>query len=79
MDKPENISKTDNISKKQFIEQFVVNFLSTYAATEYNEICMQGTHERYDSMPVEDAIFLAKKAWDQFNEHMNYDRIDEMH
>ena len=53
------------MTKKEFIDQYVVNFLSSYMAQRYDSDCMNGhVGEPYDNLPVEDALFCADRAWD---------------
>lgn len=51
------------MDEKNFKEQFKVTFLATWAATNYNDYCMNGIQEQLSNPPVEDAIFLADEAW----------------
>ena len=53
------------MSKGEWIEHFVVTFLATWAATEYNDACSHGQQERLSNPPVEDAYFLAGKAFER--------------
>lgn len=53
------------MTKKEFIDQYVVNFLSSYMAQRYDSDCKNGhVGEPYDNQPVEDALFCAERAWD---------------
>jgi hypothetical protein len=56
------------MSREQFIEQYVITFLATWTANNYSEACMSGNHQRLREPPVEDAYFLAEKAWEHKNE-----------
>lgn len=54
------------MNKKQFISQYICTFLATYMAGRYDDDCMNGhPNEPYNHQPVEDARFLAEKAWEQ--------------
>lgn len=55
------------LTKEQFVDQFVVNFISTWCANEYDDACMNSQHERLNTPPVEDASFLAEKAWEHYH------------
>lgn len=56
------------LTQEQFIDNFVVTFLATWCANEYNDSCMNGQQERLNRPPVEDARFLAQKAWEHYQE-----------
>jgi hypothetical protein len=49
-----------------FKKTFAVQFLASYAATHYNDACARGDQEKLQRLPVEDAEFLAKAAWDHW-------------
>jgi hypothetical protein len=51
------------VTEEEFKEQFKVTFLATWAATNYNEYCMNSMQEALSNPPIEDAIFLADEAW----------------
>jgi hypothetical protein len=51
------------ISRVDFIQQYVTNFLASYAAVNYSDHCLRGW-EKF-SHPVEDASFLAEQAWEE--------------
>lgn len=52
------------MTKSQFIETFVANFLATHEANTYVEHCQEG-------WSADDAFLLAEKAW---NEAWEYKR-----
>lgn len=55
------------MKKQQFIDQYVCTFLASYMAGRYDDDCQNGhPNEPYNHQPVEDAEFLAKKAWEQY-------------
>ena len=55
------------MTKEQFIDQYVATFLASYMAGRYYDDCMNGhPNEPYNHQPVEDAVFLANKAWEQY-------------
>lgn len=51
------------MTEQAFKDQFKVTFLATWAATNYNDYCMNNMQEQLSHPPVEDAIFLADEAW----------------
>jgi hypothetical protein len=57
------------MDEKQFIDQYMVTFLASYMAGNYDDDCMNGhPNEPYNHQPVEDALFLARCAWKQLRE-----------
>ena len=55
------------MNKKQFKAHYVATFLASYMASRYDSDCQNGhPNEPYNHQPVEDAIFLADKAWEQY-------------
>lgn len=57
-----------NLTKEEYIEQFAVNFVSVWAARNYDDYCMRGLHKQLENIPIEDALFLAERSWDKFHE-----------
>lgn len=58
--------------EKEFKRQYVVTFLASYMAGNYDSDCMNGhPNEPYNHQPVEDAIFLANCAWQQYQALLN--------
>ena len=53
------------MTKQEFIEQYKVTFLATWAAKNYEDYCMRGIQEQLETPPVEDAQFLAEAAWEE--------------
>lgn len=51
------------MTKKQFIEGFVINWLSTWSANNYDNYCVEGLHKELAEPPVEDAFDLAEDTW----------------
>lgn len=49
-----------------FRRQFAVQFLASWAAMHYTEYCAKGMQETLETPPVEDAEYLAQKAWEQW-------------
>ena len=49
--------------EEAFKRSFAVHFLATYVAINYDKWCSEGSQELLAQPPVEDADFLAEKAW----------------
>ena len=56
------------MNKEEFIEHFAVTFMATWVANEHSNACMTGNHDMLKEPPVEDAYFLAEKAWEHKQE-----------
>ncbi len=56
-----------SVSEQEFKTQFIIKFLASWCANNYQTACSSGNHEWLEKPPVEDADFLAKKAWDHWN------------
>jgi hypothetical protein len=56
--------------KIRYIEHFAATFLATWCANNYDEICARGEHDRFNRMPVEDAVHLGEQAWKQIRERV---------
>lgn len=55
------------MNKKQFVDHYVATFLASYMAGRYDDDCMNGhPNEPHNHQPVEDAVFLAQRAWEQY-------------
>jgi hypothetical protein len=46
-----------------FRRQFAIQFLASYAATHFNDLCANGRQDNLDRLPVEDAEYLSGTAW----------------
>lgn len=57
-------------SEKLFKAQFISSFLATWCANNYEDAISSGNHEILHRPPVEDAEFLADKAWDHYQDMM---------
>lgn len=58
------------MNEKQFKEQYISTFLASYMASRYDYDCQNGhPNEPYNHQPIEDAIFLANSAWEQYQEY----------
>ena len=51
------------MTKQQFFEQFISQFLAAYVAVNYSDISMRGGWNNYKP-PTEDAVSLAEKSWE---------------
>ena len=61
------------MNEKQFKEQYISTFLASYMASNYDFDCQNGhPNEPYNHQPIEDAIFLANKAWEQYSEYLTW-------
>ena len=54
------------MTKSEYIETFVVNFISVWTAINYNDYCSRSLHKELENPPFEDAVFLATKTWEKF-------------
>lgn len=55
------------MNKEQFVANYVSTFLASYMASRYDNDCINGHQgEPYNHQPIEDAMFLAEKAWEQY-------------
>lgn len=59
-------------NEKKFKDNYVCTFLASYMASNYDFYCQNGhPNEPYNSQPVDDAVFLADKAWEQYQDFLN--------
>jgi len=58
------------MEKQEFIDNYIVTFLATWTANNYQSACSSGELYRLNSPPVEDANFLADKAWIKWSDIM---------
>lgn len=61
MSKPHLFCKAD---EQVFKQQFAIQWLAAHEAVQYQSNCYAG----WAKLPVEDAQFLAEKAWDMWAE-----------
>jgi hypothetical protein len=54
------------MDKDTFTSHYIVTFLASYAAETYDFNALHGLKAQH---PVEDAIFLANKAWEELQKH----------
>jgi hypothetical protein len=59
------------LSKEEFIEQFAIAFMASYAANVYQDCCMKGDFDRVHNPQIEDAYFIAEKVWVNKQESIN--------
>ena len=52
----------------KFKLHFVINFLSSWCAVNYDKVCSSAQQERLEKPPVEDAKMLADAAWKHYVE-----------
>lgn len=58
---------SDHERRQRFIDQYAASYLAAEASRRCEQAELAGTGHSYGrSQPVEDAFFLAKCAWDQF-------------
>lgn len=55
--------------KRDFVEQFVIHWLATWSANNYEDCCLKDNHDKLESPPLEDAIYLAEKTWEEILEN----------
>lgn len=52
-----------------FKQQFITSFIASQTVSNYDEACYTGNHERLEHFPIEDAHYLAEKAWEKWKEN----------
>lgn len=57
------------MKKSKFISLFIIQFLASWMANNYSDFCARGLQKELETPPVEDAMFLAEKAWNEVNKH----------
>ena len=58
------------MNEAQFKATYITQFLSSYMASRYDRDCLNGhPNQPYNHQPIEDASFLADKAWEQLQKH----------
>lgn len=60
--------KRDGFSYEEYKELFMVQFIATWTANNYEESCMIGNHDKLMNPPFEDAAFIAAATWKSFSE-----------
>lgn len=59
------------MTRREYIETFVINFVSVWTAKNYTDYCSRGLHKELENPPFEDALFLAQETWDKYNGFIN--------
>jgi hypothetical protein len=59
------------MTKEQFIAQYILVFMATWTAKEYNDACLYSRQKSLEKQPIEDAEYLAKIAWNIYQEHQS--------
>jgi hypothetical protein len=72
------LSLSKREERRAWIEDYVRTFLATYSATRYDDACFTGIHVVFDNQPVEDAYFIAGRAWKKLQE-WKHDAGDELY
>lgn len=63
-------TKQKAMNEAQFKAAYISQFLASYMAGRYERDCQEGhIGKPYDHQPIEDASFLANKAWEQLQKH----------
>lgn len=62
------IPKQNKKAEEEFKRQFITSFIAAWSASNYDEACYSGGHERLEHVPVEDAQLLAENAWKKWSE-----------
>jgi hypothetical protein len=47
----------------EFRRMFAVQFLASYCATHFHELCAAGRHDKLELPPIEDAEYLSGTVW----------------
>jgi hypothetical protein len=59
------------MNRETFIDAYIAAFMGSLKAGQYAECCAMGQYDRLDNHgEIEDAIFLAEKAWEKKQELM---------
>lgn len=53
------------MDKEKFIQQYIVQFMASYAAVNFAEACCRGESDFLHKI-VEDAQSLAEDAWEEY-------------
>ena len=57
-----------SLIEKQFKIQFIASYCAVWIGRHEDEACFRGDHEKLHHPPIEDAVFLAEKSWEEFLE-----------
>lgn len=67
------------MTKQQFIQQWVIGFLSAEASKEYNDCASVGDYSRVEeNAPYEDAYHLARVQWDRIQKMQNDGTLEKV-
>lgn len=55
--------------KAQFLNAYVAAFLGAHMGQQYDWMCLHSQHDLTNHQPVEDALHVANKAWNQLQTH----------
>lgn len=58
----------ETMTREEYIERFTCNFIAIWVSKNYDECCSNGDYDRLKNPPIEDAVYLAKKTYDRFEE-----------
>jgi hypothetical protein len=54
------------LDETEFKRQFVAAFIGSWCSKHYENDCENGAHSHTENPPVEDALYLADKAWEKY-------------
>ncbi len=63
------------MNKKEFVENFVTNFMASYCAEDYDHNIQYGKYEEIYSPNIEDAFNIAEQVWENMKK-INDDNIN---
>jgi len=52
--------------EREFKKQFVISFMASYVAKNFDDCCARSEHQRLREPPVEDGHHLAEEAWNHW-------------
>ncbi len=57
------------MKKEEFIEMYAIQFMASYAASIWDDVCMKGEHYLMtQDAVIDDAYHLAEKVWNKKQE-----------
>ena len=59
------------MEKKQFVNNFISTFCAAWCANNWEECCMEDNHDKLLHPPVEEAVYLAAQAWEEYVEFLS--------
>lgn len=60
------------MKKEEFVDYFVINFVSTWCASNYDKYCLYNAQEKLHSPPIEDAYDIAEAVWQKMIKYKNF-------